>query len=335
MGDQKKSSGGGGSSIADVVAANRGGSKSSDGPKYGGTSRTPFKATSSSWQGQIRTEMKQFLRRLGPQPGLQDMTLATQFDNDWDDFMRAISRFAHTNFQPQHSGQNSEDISDFERSGGNPTNVSGPTYNGKINPLDKDGLQYIFEQGVIWAANRYGADGKSVARALGQGGGGGGGRRGPSAQDIRNQFDVEELTDFVTTIGRGLLVEEIPNARQIATQYIEEQVRHKGQKEIDFQTFVTTRLEKTGRYKQLYRNKPDGMDPATYLAPYVAAAQQALGGGTDTNEYGDVVAGGAALGANAQSFAARLRRTDKMRNTAGFIGSVEGRMSRLSDVLRG
>ena len=165
---------------------------------------------------------------------------------------------------------------------------------------------------------------------------GSGGPRKPSAQDIRNMFDEKELTEAVKGMWGAHLLEDAPDAQGLAKQYIEAIVRTGGEKEIDFKTFVQERIKKTQRYQQIYSNKPEGMDDLEYIAPYVSAAQQAVGGGQGNKQMvGSLAAGGAALGASQDAFAGRLARTDAHTGSQGFINGLESRMREVNGVLRG
>ena len=145
-------------------------------------------------------------------------------------------------------------------------------------------------------------------------------------------FDVDQLTDAATNIWRAYNVEEPAKAKQLAQSYIDTIVATRGEKEIDFETFVVNQVKKSDRYKVLYQNKPDGITELAYIQPFVQSATMVMGGGNAMN---DVVAGGAALGANADSFRGRLARTDEAKNTTSFTNDLENRMRAVKGVLRG
>lgn len=166
-------------------------------------------------------------------------------------------------------------------------------------------------------------------------GGGGGGRRGPTAAEIRNAFDEDQLTNAVTSLWGAYMLEDPKDARAMARAYIEAHVQTGGKQEIDFETFIRNKMESTSRWQLLYQNKPEGVDPLKYVQPYMQAAQAAMGAGGNTTAVGTVAAGGAALGATGEQFTNRLRRTDQHTSTAGFITGLEERMRGVSNVLRG
>ncbi len=169
-----------------------------------------------------------------------------------------------------------------------------------------------------------------------KGGSGSRGPRAPSAQDIRNMFDEDELTEAVNDLWQGWLVEEAPDGRKLAKAYINEIVRTKGQEEIDFQTFVTNKIKKTSRYNLIYQNKPGGVSEQQFLQPYVQSAQRIMGGGQgQETAVADVAAGGAALGASGEAFGQRLNRTSAVQNSQGFIRGLEDRVRGVSNLLRG
>ena len=165
---------------------------------------------------------------------------------------------------------------------------------------------------------------------------GSGRARGPTAQEIRNMFDVDQLTDAANTIWQGWLVEDAPEARKLAKAYVDEVVRTKGENEIDFQTFITNKIKKTNRYGLIYQNKPDGLSEQQYLQPYVQSARQIMGGGQgQETAVADVATGGAALGASGDAFGQRLNRTAGVQNSSGFISGMEDRVRGVSNLLRG
>jgi hypothetical protein len=166
--------------------------------------------------------------------------------------------------------------------------------------------------------------------------GGGGGAAGPTAEDIRNMFDEDQLTQQATDMWRAGLVAEPTHARDIAQAYINAVVDSRGEKKIDFQTFVEKRIKADPRHDLLYGHKPEGMTDLQYIQPFVQSAMAVMGGGSgDTSAVSDVVAGGAALGASSDAFRGRLARTDENKNTAGFTNDLEARMRAVSGVLRG
>jgi hypothetical protein len=113
-------------------------------------------------------------------------------------------------------------------------------------------------------------------------------------------------------------------------------VRSKGEKEIDFETFILNKAKADPRHKQIYRNKPQAMSELQYIQPYVQAAQQAMGGGQGREQaVGDVAVGGAALGASPDAFRQRLARTSAQKNSQGFIRGLEDQVRGIKDVLRG
>ncbi len=162
------------------------------------------------------------------------------------------------------------------------------------------------------------------------------GPRKPTAQEIRNQFDMDQLTDATNNIWQGWLVEDAPEARKLAKAYVDEIVRTRGEQEIDFATFIQNRIKKTSRYGLIYQNKPDGISEQQYLQPYVQSAQQIMGGGQGArSSVADIATAGAALGASGEGFRNRLTRTDAVQNSQGFITGLEDRVRGVSDLLRG
>lgn len=164
------------------------------------------------------------------------------------------------------------------------------------------------------------------------GGGGGGGRTGPSAQDIRNQFDLDQLSNRADDLFRAYLLDESDDPRGIAKDFVDEVVRTRGEKELDFDTFVLEKYIKTSpRHKSIYRNKPSNVDDIDYISRYHQMAQQIL----RPENVADVAIGGAQFGADAATFEDRLRRSNEYRTSTPFMQEVEARMSNIKDVFRG
>lgn len=147
-------------------------------------------------------------------------------------------------------------------------------------------------------------------------------------------FDLDALTRQAQQLGRGYLIEDIEDARSIASAYVDSIVKSGGEQKIDFDTFVINQLKKNDRWTQLYRNKPDGVDELQYVSQYAAIAQQMLGGNRGKG-IGDVVSQGAALGSSPADFQSRLMREETVQHSSAFINSLEGRMRGVRNILRG
>ncbi len=206
------------------------------------------------------------------------------------------------------------------------------TVGGKLNPFSIDGAAQIFEMLSMWTDTQIPGFGQWRTNSAAPTGTGSRGSSGPSAQDIRNSMDEEQMTKGVTDMWRSYNLEEPPDARRIAKDYIDEIVRTGGKVEMDFQTFVLGRIKQTSRYGSLYQAKPDGVDELQFMAPYTQTAAAALGGQSNVSE---VAAQGAKLGADPQGFASRLQREDAVRNGTGFITGLEQKVRGVKDVLRG
>lgn len=205
---------------------------------------------------------------------------------------------------------------------------------GSWQPETSQDWQQIWNAGLLYYSALAGVDLAGINQA--SRGSRGSGRRGPTAAELRNMFDEDQLTDAVQSMWGAYLLEETPEARAIAKQYIEAIVSTGGEKEIDFETFVKGRIRKTARHKLIYQNKPEHLDELQYIGPYAQMAGQVLGGASGNQQIvGDLAAGAAALGASQEAFAGRLQRTDQFTGTKGFIGGLEERVRNVRNVLRG
>lgn len=162
-------------------------------------------------------------------------------------------------------------------------------------------------------------------------GGRGSGSRGPTAEEIRNSFDVDKLTEDATNLWRGILLEEPSNARSMAQAYVDAIVSTGAQKQIDFVEFIRGKAKDTARYASVYRNKPGAMSEETYLGRYYQSALQVL----RPDNADDVAIRGAQMGASSDAFGANLRRQEEVRQSAPFINELDGRIRDVSSILRG
>lgn len=130
-------------------------------------------------------------------------------------------------------------------------------------------------------------------------GGGGGGARGPV-------FDEAALARGITQVWQARILQEPDNVGNLVRKFIGEATAfaRKGGS-LDFTTWAENEVSKTSLFKQLYRNKPEGVDPGAYLADYVNATRQA---GVAPRRFTETVQQGAASGASAAGFAEGLQR---------------------------
>jgi len=161
-------------------------------------------------------------------------------------------------------------------------------------------------------------------------GGGGGGTGALTPEQIRAQFDLDQLSNMALDQYRGLLFDEPKNARAIAKAYVDMIVSNPDQK-VDYATFVREQVKREPRYAALYRNKPQGMTEEQYFQPYVQAATQFL----RPNEVGDAAAGAAQLGSSQQTFRERMGRTESTTGSSPFIQSFEKRLEDVRGVFKG
>ena len=207
-----------------------------------------------------------------------------------------------------------------------------PHQRGRWTPQSPEDFEQVWNAGIARFSMMLGFDLQQDKPSTSSGSG----SRGPTAQDIRNMFDEDQLTEAANAIWQSRLVEDAPQARQMAKAYINEMVRGRGERKIDFETFILNKVEKDPRHELIYSNKPDGVSDLSHIQPYVQAAMQAMGGtGGIGQQMSDVAVGGAALGASAGAFQQRLARTSANQNSQGFINGLEDRVSGVSNLLRG
>ena len=159
----------------------------------------------------------------------------------------------------------------------------------------------------------------------------GSGSRGPTAQEIRDQFDLDKLTRRATDIWRTTLLTDEVDTRRMARAYIDAIVKSNGTKEIDFTEFITKKAEATDRFASIYRSKPASMSTSEYLLPYFQAAASVAGPG----EAAEIAIQGAQFGADPNAFSARLNRTDAATSSSAFVNSLHSRLSDLNTLFGG
>ena len=176
-----------------------------------------------------------------------------------------------------------------------------------------------------------GANWNANTSSGGRSGGGGGRSSLPTEQEIRQQFDVDQLAAQAQNTWRGILFDELEDPRTLARSYIDAVVKSGAQQKIDFQTFVETKATSTARYAAIYKSKPEGMTRAQFIQPYMQAAQQVIGANDQAVSSGLT---GAMTGASADSFQAQLNRTDAVTGSTNFINGMEARLTDLRKVFR-
>ena len=191
----------------------------------------------------------------------------------------------------------------------------------------QEGFRALFE--ASW--NRFATINRSFGEILPPGGSGRSGPSGPTAQDIRNSFDLNSLAQTATQIWRQMLFTAPKDANAIASAYVDVVVKGKGEKNVDFNAFVRSRAMSTGRFAVIFKDKPEGMSPEQYLGQYTGSAAAVVRPGNVES----VALGGARLGSDAGTFQSRLARSNENITSAPFITNLEARVQNLSEVLRG
>lgn len=288
------------------------------------------------WRNTLRTEIASQLRKASETLGYPSFALDSWFKDNYDRLQswldpqvvsqQEIDQFKDFNFSsPDFQLQFGEGASNQIQQGKQITSFM----EGKINPFSPEGLVEVFNASMSWIDRELGG----LLAAINQpttGPRGGGGSRGPTAAEIRNSMDLNQLTQAVTDLGRAYLADEVKDARTIASAYIEKIVATGAMEEIDFKTFVLTNFKARPRWGTLYQNKPEGVDELQFLQPYAQAALKA--GGRNMPE---LVAQGAALAQTGEEFASRLQRESGVRNSSAFITGIEQSVRGVKDILRG
>lgn len=287
-------------------------------PKPGANLTGSLLGPEFDWRTRFRTEALAISLKLAQEWGIPDFTMEAFIRDNIDGALNAM-RAGMTRTQVEF---------DLEEGVGRQVPRERPLSAVEWNRAWKDGLMFFSEASGLpfFSASQGGSSGR----------GSGSGSRGPTAAEIRQSFDENQLTKAVEEYWGAYLLEDAPNARAIARGYIDAVVATGAQQELDFETFVVGRIEQTARYRQLYANKPEGKTALEYITPYTNMATQVLGGSAgNKKQLGSIVAGGAALGSSPDAFAERLKRTDAVKDSPGFIRSLEDSVAEVRGVLRG
>jgi hypothetical protein len=274
----------------------------------GGTPKTPEDLATETWQDALFSRLNSDIRTYSAAAGLNKNQVLFWFQGLWPSLVSDLTQ-------------------SIERGG------FGPNF----DPASVGGLATLNGVARYWMTSRSPSMAQLWRVSLGVdeplGGGGGGGARRPTAAQIRQSFDVDQLANRVIDLWRGYLFEEPKAPRELASAYVEQIVANPDQK-LDFDTFVYQRIKNTGRYGLLYRQKGEGVSEAQFLQPYIQSAMQAVGPGRPGQLEGLVTAG-ARLGADPQAFRGLLARQRQVQNSAPFIQGLEERLTAVRGVLRG
>lgn len=194
-----------------------------------------------------------------------------------------------------------------------------------------DGYNYLKGQLLQFYGARLPFDlGDALSKST-RGSGRGRGSSAITAQDIRDQFDIDALSEKARQIWHGMLIEDPNDPRGIAREYVEAVAATLGQKKIDFTQFVRKRAKATARHASIYRNMPEGMMEEAYLQTYLNNAMQAV----RPQNAADIAIGGAQLGASPDAFRARLRRSEDVQSSSRYVNELGARIEGVSSILRG
>ena len=193
----------------------------------------------------------------------------------------------------------------------------------------EEGFQELLGSALDFAGAALGADISAFAAGGSTRGGGGGGRKSLTPQEIRNQFDLDQLASMAQDMNRQLVLDEMDNPKALAREYVEAIVATKGEKTIDYNTYVRNKIENTSRFKSIYKNKPEHLKAEQHMAPYLQLATAHARPG----DAADIAIGGSQFAASSSAFQGRLQR--EQTKTAPFISNLESRMEGLNSLFKG
>jgi hypothetical protein len=141
------------------------------------------------------------------------------------------------------------------------------------------------------------------------------------------------MTGVVNDMARGLILDDLPNARNIAKSFVELIVANPEQNR-DFETYVRSRILETPRAKTIYARKPESISHEQFLQPYVQAFMQQAGPGFG-DQLAETAIGGARLHASPQAYQARLDKTRQVQSGAPFLQNLRDHLLGLKGGLSG
>jgi len=196
----------------------------------------------------------------------------------------------------------------------------------------KAGAEYLADYGRRWLEGKIsGLDFSVDLPGPGSGRTGSRGSAGPTAEDIRAAYDLDELAKGANTLWQGWLLEDAQDPRGMARAYVDAIVSTGGKQKIDFTEFIRGRAKDTSRWASVYGRKPESMTEEQFLQPYFQAASQLI----NPRDAANVAIQGAQFGASAQQFNERLKREDSVTGSAPFINSMQEKMGAVSGILKG
>ncbi len=288
-------------------------------PKQGFEEVYPF-----DWRTKFRTDAVSMVEKWSEDFGISKFALDSFVRDNMDNALTFINANVISPNSLRGSRTSPHQTGRTERVGGH--------QRGRWTPQSPEDFEQIWNAGIAKFSMMLGFDLQQAKPDSSSGSG----SRGPSSQDIRNMFDEDQLTEAANSIWQSRLVEDASDARGMAKAYINEMVRSRGERKIDFEQFILNKVEGDIRHDLIYSNKPEGVSDLSHIQPYVQAAMQAMGGtGGLGQQMSDVAVGGAALGASAGAFQQRLARTSANQNSQGFINGLEDRVAGVSNLLRG
>jgi hypothetical protein len=139
-----------------------------------------------------------------------------------------------------------------------------------------------------------------------------------SGRTIR--FDRDEIIEAINTAWQGWLLAKPADPGSLADQYIAAATSFYYQGgDLDFETWVKNKMRETGRYLDLYRQKPEYMTEDEYMGGYRQTAEQYGLRPLTTKTETEI---GAQSGVSLTDFAARLAGTSE------FMTSNQGQFSK-------
>jgi len=280
-----------------------------------------FEVDNAAILGNLQSSILRELLVQGNSLGQSQQTMQNLFENNWSG---ALSLFDSTVQQADKMKAALQNTPFIGQLGPSALSMGGEYYTKDVNGFNELVRKiWTYYKSTYSDLGDFGVSGEGVRKS--------GGSRGPTAADIRNRFDLNQLSDEANNIWRSMLLTEPADGRAMARSYIEAVVGSKGEKKIDFTTFIKNKARDTARYASIYQGKDPSLSEEAFLTPFFNTARQVVA----PNQAADIAVGGAQFGADPTSFAQRLKRTDAVTGSAPFINELEGRMRGLTDILKG
>jgi hypothetical protein len=150
----------------------------------------------------------------------------------------------------------------------------------------------------------------------------------PDYGNPEDLYDKNQLRNTATGLVSRILLDDNPNFVNKVTQDYTDYLIANPTSKVDFNTYVYNAIKNTGRYKSIYKNKPEGITEDQYISIYNNAASVA----SPADQEG-LVAAQAMAGGTAETTQRVAQFTESGTRSNAFINGIEQSAQNLSRLL--